>query len=73
MTKLPQANGFEVAKALQRLGFDIIRFRGSHLYLQRPGAEVVCVPQHRASVPAGTLRSIVRQAGITVQELVDVL
>ena len=66
--KLPRdLSGRDVVKALGRLGFVVVRQEGSHIRLTR-GACAVTVPSHRVLVPK-TLQSILRQAGITVEEL----
>lgn len=68
MTGLPRVSGRECVKALARLGFVVKRQRGSHMVLRRdsPFAQVV-VPAH-AELDRGTLRAILRQAGVTVEE-----
>ncbi|MGH9788274.1 MAG: type II toxin-antitoxin system HicA family toxin [Candidatus Acidiferrales bacterium] len=68
MTKLPVISGRECVKALQRAGFVVKRQESSHIILRResPFAQVV-VPDHR-ELDRGTLRSILRQAGITVEQ-----
>ena len=71
MTRLPRASGKEVLHALQRGGFRLSHTRGSHHYLRKPGAAgLVVVPVHgNRALPTGTLRSILRQAGLTAEEL----
>lgn len=71
MTKLPVISGFDCVKALQRLGFTLRRQSGSHIILSRDGA-IVTVPNHKTLKP-GTLRSILRQAGLTVEEFLEAL
>ena len=75
MTRLPRASGREVVAALQRAGFDISHVRGSHYYLRKQGTgRLVPVPVHGSrDLPLGTLRSILRLAGLTVEELNDLL
>jgi predicted RNA binding protein YcfA (HicA-like mRNA interferase family) len=72
---LPRCTGREAVAALQRLGWVVVRQTGSHIILRRPGGgPSVPVPVHGArDVPVGTLRSILRQAGITPDELRAVL
>ncbi len=69
MTKLPQVSGRECIAALRRGGFYIDRQSGSHVTLMRddPPARVT-VPNHRKDLKLGTLRSIIRDAGLTVEE-----
>jgi predicted RNA binding protein YcfA (HicA-like mRNA interferase family) len=70
--KLPRdLTGADVAKALQRLGFVVRRQTGSHLILRREHRTVV-VPQHRPVKP-GTLRGILEQAGLTTEDLQQML
>ena len=75
MPKLPRLSGAEVIRTLERLGFAQVRQRGSHVVLRRetPQGAVGCVvPLHR-EVAIGTLRSILKQAGITADEFVAVV
>ena len=73
MSRLPSVSGRACAKALGGIGFYLKRQHGSHLILRRdhPFAQVV-VPDHR-ELDKGTLRAIIRQADITVDEFVDLL
>jgi predicted RNA binding protein YcfA (HicA-like mRNA interferase family) len=67
--KLPRdLSGAAAARALQRLGFLVRRQTGSHLILRRAERTVV-VPQHKPLKP-GTLKGILEQAGVTIEELV---
>ncbi len=73
MSHLPQISGRECVRGLEQIGFYIVRQRGSHILLRRdePYAEVV-VPDHK-ELDRGTLRAIIRQAGITVDEFIKQL
>ena len=75
MTRLPRVSGRRVIAALQNGGFRLSHTRGSHYYLRAPGApRLVVVPVHRnRDLPLGTLRSVLRQAELTVEELVELL
>ena len=66
MPKLPVLSGAEVIKALERLGFEQLRQRGSHFVLRR-GSVGTVVPLHR-ELRTGTLAGILRQAGVTQDE-----
>jgi predicted RNA binding protein YcfA (HicA-like mRNA interferase family) len=69
--KLPSdVSGQELVKALLRVGFIVNRQRGSHIILRRdsPYARVV-VPDHKR-IRLGTLRQILNEAGMTVEQLV---
>jgi predicted RNA binding protein YcfA (HicA-like mRNA interferase family) len=73
MSKLPQISGAELVSALQKLGFTVRRQQGSHIIMRRddPFAQTV-VPNHR-QLDRGTLRAILRQTGISVEVLNDLL
>ncbi len=60
-------SGADIAKALERGGFQHISTRGSHAKY-RSGERTVIVPLHR-SIAAGTIRSLLRQADWTVDDL----
>jgi predicted RNA binding protein YcfA (HicA-like mRNA interferase family) len=64
--RLPVVSGAAAVDALRRAGYEQVSRRGSHLKL-RSGDLTVIVPLHRELAP-GTLRSILRQAGMTVEE-----
>lgn len=71
MTKLPRLSGQECIAILLRHGFRVVRQRGSHIVLRRdePFAQVV-VPDHR-ELDRGTLRAVIRQSGLTVDDFVE--
>ncbi len=73
MSRLPVISGRKCVRALERAGFYLKRQTGSHLVLRRdePFAQVV-VPDHRA-LDRGTLRAIIRQVGLSVEEFVSFL
>ena len=66
MPKLPLVSGTEACKALERLGFTFLRQQGSHGILRRANRGCV-VPMHREIRP-GTLRGVLKQAGVTEDE-----
>ncbi len=72
---LPSLRPQAVVRALERAGFSIVRVKGSHYHLRhpdKPGARPT-VPMHRGNLPRGTLQSILRQAGLSAEELHDLL
>lgn len=71
MPRLPRVSGAEAVRALQRLGFEVTRQRGSHIVMRR-GASGCVVPNHRA-VKIGTLSGVLRQAGVSVEEFIAAL
>ncbi len=74
MSRLPRISGREAVKALQKLHYELDRQRGSHMILRqhfRPYRRLV-VPDHK-ELPKGTLRAIIRQAGLSVDEFSELL
>ena len=74
MTKLPAISGKKAIKALGRAGFYVHHQKGSHVTLcneDNPKIRVV-VPLHH-TVKKGTLKSIIRDTGLTVEEFVNLL
>jgi len=73
MSKLPRISGRECVKALEKVGFYFKRQEGSHIILRRndPFAQVV-VPDHK-ELDRGTLRAIVKQAGLTTEDFIKLL
>ena len=64
---LPVLSGAEAIRVLERAGFAQVSQRGSHAKLRGASGRVVIVPLHD-QLARGTLRSIVRQAGLSVEE-----
>ena len=73
MSGLPRISGRECVKALGKAGFATRRQEGSHIILRRsdPFGQLV-VPDHK-ELDRGTLRAIIRQAGISVEEFINLL
>jgi predicted RNA binding protein YcfA (HicA-like mRNA interferase family) len=69
---LPTISGADAARALERAQFQRISQRGSHLKLRHADGRTVIVPLHR-ELARGTLGSILRQAGLTADELAALL
>lgn len=83
MPRLPRVPACEVLYVLERLGFIQVRQRGSHVILKKQIMtigdeqkiiEVGCVvPVHRKTMAVGTLKSILNQAGVSVEEFLHIL
>ena len=73
MPKLRQLSGQEAIRALERLGFEKVRQRGSHVILkkQTPEGAVGCVVPLHPELAIGTLRGILRQARVTPDEFME--
>ena len=74
MTSLPAVSGRDVVKAVAKIGYVVDRQRGSHMILRHesPPHRRLTVPDH-TEIAKGTLRAIIRQAGLTVNEFMDLL
>jgi len=73
---LPQVSGARLVQALQKSGFIILRQHGSHVVLRHATdlSRRAVVPVHGStSVKPGTLRAILRGAGVSPEELKDLL
>lgn len=71
MPKFPGLSCSDSIKALQKLGFNVIRQSGSHIVLKRNGIGCV-VPNHK-EVKIGTVNGLLRQAGISAKEFESAL
>lgn len=70
MARLPAISGADAVRAFERDGWRQDRQRGSHVILLKQGQSATSsVPQHRELAP-GTLRALIRAAGLTVDEFV---
>ncbi len=73
MAALPSLSGERAVRVFQKAGWSKDRQRGSHVILIKPGhAASLSVPQHRELAP-GTLRALIRAAGMSVEEFVALM
>ena len=73
MPKLRRVSGQKTIRALERLGFEQVRQRGSHVVMKKiasAGAVGCSVPLHR-ELAIGTLRGILRQAKVSPDEFMQ--
>ncbi len=75
MPKLPAVTGPEAIRAIAKVGFVLDRIRGSHHILRRPGhPRILAVPVPGSQpIPSGTLRGLIRAAGLSVAEFIALL
>ena len=74
MPKLPSLTPREIAAILERKGYVLDRTKGSHRVFYHPETrQRVVVPFHKKDLPKGTLHAILKQAGISRDELDDLL
>jgi predicted RNA binding protein YcfA (HicA-like mRNA interferase family) len=71
MPSLPVVSGSETVGALQRLGFFVVRQRGSHIVL-RKGSQGCVVPNH-SQIKIGTLAGLLKQGGVSVDDFINAL
>jgi len=73
VSKLPRISSRECVSALEKLGFTKVRQKGSHIVMRRddPYARTI-VPENK-EIPTGTLRAIIRDVGISVDEFNELL
>lgn len=71
MPKLPVISGKDMIRALEKDGFLIVRQKGSHISLQK-GIQKTVVPIHD-ELAKGTLLGILKQCGLTKEDLIDLL
>lgn len=72
MPKLPVVSGKEVVKALSRIGYDFDHQVGSHIVLRNKQGQRLTVPNH-PELDKGTLRSILNDASLSVEEFLALL
>jgi predicted RNA binding protein YcfA (HicA-like mRNA interferase family) len=71
--RLANISGKDAAKAFQKAGWQVRGQVGSHLVLTKPGVRAnLTIPQHAELAP-GTLRGLIRTAGLTVDEFLNLL
>ena len=71
MPSLPRISGAQTIRALEQLGFLVVRQRGSHVVLRR-GSIGCVVPNHR-ELKTGTLAGVLKQAGVGVDQFIEAL
>ncbi len=72
--KLPVVSGQQAVKAFQKLGYEVDGQHGSHIILRRaePPHRRLSIPNHK-EIAKGTLRALIREAGLTVDDFVELL
>jgi len=74
MSKLPVASGADAVRAFRRIGYEEDHQTGSHVILRQrlPPYRRLTVPNHK-ELAKGTLRALIREAGVTVEDFVELL
>lgn len=75
MSDVPVVTGEQAVSAFQKVGFQVVRVKGSHHIMKKPGHRYnLSVPVHRGkALKKGTLRSLIEDAGITVADFAATL
>ena len=72
--ELPVLKPKQVVAALEKAGFEVRRQTGSHVIMYKAGIHYpISIPQHPGDLPKGTLRAIIRQAGLTTKQFLELL
>ena len=72
MSQLPVCSGQQAVKAFSELGYQVDHQTGSHIILRHPNRRRLTIPNHR-ELAKGTLRSLIREAGLTKEQFVQLL
>ncbi len=73
MSKLPQISGRESIKALEKISFYFMRQRGSHIILCRDELFTLVVVADHKELDKGTLRAIIRDTGLSIDQFLRLL
>jgi predicted RNA binding protein YcfA (HicA-like mRNA interferase family) len=74
MPKLPTVTANETINALEKIGFQIVRQKGSHVRMKHEDNRVVTIPVHgNKNLGKGLLRKILRDTELTVEEFLEIL
>ena len=74
MAKLPSPTGEELIAALQKIGFSVVRQKGTHVRMKHEDNRVVSIPVHaRKTIGKGLLLKIPRDADLTKEDLINLL
>jgi predicted RNA binding protein YcfA (HicA-like mRNA interferase family) len=72
MSRLPVCSGADAVKAFRQLGYEVDHQTGSHIILRHSSQRRLTVPNHRG-LAKGTLRALIREAGLTKEQFADLL
>ena len=72
MSRLPTCSGSEAVRAFRKIGYEVDHQTGSHMILRQPAGRRLTVPNHR-ELAKGTLRALIREAGLTKEQFDELL
>jgi len=75
MSNVPSVSGPRAIEAFCQVGFEVVRITGSHRILKKPGHQAtLSVPVHgNQALKTGTLRGLIRNSGLSVEQFVALL
>jgi predicted RNA binding protein YcfA (HicA-like mRNA interferase family) len=74
MSRTPRVTGAEVIAALGKVGFSVLRVKGSHHFLRHEDGRSVVVPMHAGeTIGPGLLHKILRNCQLTADQLTELL
>ena len=72
MSRLPVCSGADAVQAFRKVGYEVDHQTGSHIILRQPSGRRLTVPNHR-ELAKGTVRTLIREAGITKEQFAELL
>jgi predicted RNA binding protein YcfA (HicA-like mRNA interferase family) len=72
MSRLPVCSGAAAVRAFRKAGYELDHQTGSHMILRHPCGRRLTVPNHR-ELAKGTLRALIREAGLTKDQFAGLL
>lgn len=72
MTNIPSFDGRKLIRALGRLGFEVVRIKGSHHFLRHADGRITVVPVHaKETIGVGLFHKILKDCELSIEELLD--
>lgn len=68
MSRLVPVRPEVMVRILEQMDFRLVRQRGSHAFFRHPDGRATIVPMHRRDLPQGTIREILRDTGLSLEE-----
>ncbi len=72
MSRLPVCSGADAVRAFRKIGYEVDHQTGSHMILRHPSGRRLTVPNHR-ELAKGTFRALIRDAGLSKEQFVELL
>ena len=73
MPKLPRISAQKAIKTLTKIGWELSRQKGSHIIMIKKGSIYTLSIPNKSVVAPGLLRDLIKKAGLTVEEFIDLL